>query len=247
MVVSELGDVQRDMLRDCMLPLYWHDRTAGQEPGQVLNSGTLTIARTPRRVLGITAAHVVRGYLADRSQRPLTLQLLNAGIDALEVIAISDRLDLATINVSDDNLNRCGKLISPISILEQGRHEPQEGRGIMFAGYPGIGRSQLSARLIEWGMFAVLGIARRVTEEQITWVAERDDAVEHPIIPTLPPNAELGGISGGPMVAWFEKYDGMLSYGSLVAIVSQANPNLENVVAKRIHYIADDGAIREPA
>lgn len=246
MVESELGDVQRDMLRDAMLPLYWHERIAGQEPGPILNSGTLTIARTSSRVLGLTAAHVVRGYLADKAQRMLTLQLLNAGIDDLDIIAISDRLDLATINLSDEHLRRCGKQISPISILEQGRHEPHEGRGIMFGGYPGIGRSRLSAREVEWGVFGALGIARRVTDEQITWVAERDDAVEHPNIPTLPPNAELGGISGGPMVAWFERHGGMLSYGSLVAIVSQANPNLENVVAKRIHYIADDGAIREP-
>ena len=247
MVVSELGDVQRNMLRDCMLPIYWHEKTATGQPNPVLNSGTLTIARTGTRVLGITAAHVARGYQDDKSRMSLTLQLMEAEIDDLDIISISDRLDLATIAVPDSILQQCGKPISPISILEQGRHEPEEGRGIMFAGYPGVVRAQVNPRLIDWGMFGAIGIARRVTDEQITWVAERAHAVEHPTIPTLPPNTELGGISGGPMVAWFEKHGGMLSYGSLVAIVSQASADLENVIAKRVHYIRDDGTIREPS
>lgn len=227
-----------------MLPIVWHRKVTSGTPNPIENSGTITVARTSERILGLTAAHVARGLQEAQQRDTLTVQLLNTEVEGLDLIAVSDRLDLATFVISDQTLKNCGKQISPISMLDN--HEPQEGRAIMLAGYPGLTRHPAPPQTINWGMFSALGIARRVTDEQITWLAERDFALPHPEIPDLPPQADLGGISGGPLVGWFEKATTGIAYGSLVAIISQANANLENIVAKRTHFIRADGSIREP-
>lgn len=245
LIASDLGDVYRGILRDCILPVCWHPRSSVDGPAPIQNSGTVTIAQTSERILGITAAHVVRGLQEAQASQPHTIQLLNAIIKQLDLIAVSDRLDLATFAIPEGLLATCGKPIVPISIIDDGRQEPQEGRGIMLAGYPGKNRVTTGQSSIDWGMFTGLGVARVVTEEQVTWVAEREFAERHPRLPDLPPNAELGGISGGPLIAWFENEAGTFTYCSLVAIISQANAQLENVIAKRIHFIRRDGSIRE--
>jgi hypothetical protein len=71
------------------------------------------------------------------------------------------------------------------------------------------------------------------------------DARSPDIITDLPPNHRLGGISGGPLIGWFET-PGHLAYYVLSGIISEAHQELENVVAVRADYICDDGSIAEP-
>ena len=94
---------------------------------------------------------------------------------------------------------------------------------------------------IEWGLFTVLGIAGRVSSEQISWMIEREANVPHPTIPEPPQNADLGGISGGPVIALLHRNG--LHFWGLSGIVSQASAELERVVAKRADYIGAEGKI----
>jgi hypothetical protein len=110
----------------------------------------------------------------------------------------------------------------------------------MLAGYPGRNRIQEKPFEVEWGLFTALGIARRVTNIQITWRVERDWGCGD-----LPVNYPLGGISGGPLIGWFETPNHLTEY-VFCGIVSEANSELENVVCTRADYIGDDGSIREP-
>jgi hypothetical protein len=64
---------------------------------------------------------------------------MNAPLN-LEVIDISDELDLATLVIDDKLLARIGKEIEPLSTWPP--RVPQEGRGILLAGYPAIDRLQ---------------------------------------------------------------------------------------------------------
>jgi hypothetical protein len=110
----------------------------------------------------------------------------------------------------------------------------------MLAGYPGRDRLQAGPFEVGWGIFRAIGIARRVTNIQITWRVERDWGSGD-----LPANYPLGGISGGPLIGTFETPN-YLSQHVLCGIITQAHSELENVVAIRADYICDDGAIREP-
>lgn len=192
--------------------------------------------------MGITAAHVVRKFEADAADGAVKLQVMNALIDNISIVAISDRLDIATIRLDEDILQRLGKPSTPVQIW-RGR-SPSEERGIMLAGYPGIERVTRHPRDVNFGLFTALGISRRVTDEQITWVPDRENNVGR--IPMPPPGYNTGGISGGPVIGWFESPNSIATYG-LVAIVSQASAELENIVCKRADFIRNDGTIRDLA
>jgi hypothetical protein len=235
---GELGEMYRGILSRSCAPIYWHQRRGSG--AEILNSGTVTFVRTPKRLAAITAAHVVRCYEKTHAVAtwPLHLQVMNAALN-LEVIDISDDFDLATLAIDDKLLSRIGKEVEPLSSWPP--RVPQEGRGILLAGYPAVDRLQPKSMELNWGLFTALCIARRVIRDQITWVAERSPDIKT----DLPPNHRLGGISGGPLIGLFESTS-YLTHHVLSGIISQAHQELENVIARRADLICEDGSIIRP-
>lgn len=164
---------------------------------------------------------------------------MNRAVD-LDVIDASEALDLATLRLPT-SLTELGKDIAPIS-LGRAHDEPTEGRGILLGGYPGSERI-VSPGQIDWGMFVAVGIARRVNYRQITWSPEREHHVGPAAMPILPPHQELGGISGGPLIAIFEKAGSLMSYQSLAGIIIEADADKELVIAQRTDSVRADGTI----
>lgn len=237
---GDLGDVYRNILRGCCAPVYWHRRAAAGTI-EISDNGTLTFVNTGERLIGLTAAHVVEGFDKSRAASDVTLQVMNVELDGgFDVIDIDTNLDIATISVDPCLLNSLGKAITPLEGWPP--LVPEEGRGIMLAGYPGIERLTLPGNAVSWGLFTAMGIARRVTSHQITWLLEREHGVPHPRIPDLPPKRALGGISGGPLIAWFETPT-HITYPRLGGIISQASAELEIVVARRADFIQTNGSI----
>lgn len=238
LLAGDLGDVYRNILRKSCVPIYWFDLE--QEDWRILHNGTLTLVQTEQRLLGVTAEHVVAAYLRDRKSMQVRLQFMNAPVEDLEVTDKSERLDIATIAITPDLLRQLGKDVMPLGGWPPSA--PEEGRGIMLAGFPDIERRETKNFEVNFGLFTAVGIARRVTDEQITWAVERDFMID----PQPPRGYELGGISGGPLIGWFETANHVVYY-RLSGIISQAHASLENIVAKRADFIRDDGTIREPA
>lgn len=241
LMAGDLGKEYRKMLMGCCAPIYWF-RT-DRLPLTIMHSGTLTLVRTPQRLLGVTAAHVMEAFFRDAQDGPMRLQIMDALIEAPRIIDASEKLDLATLALDDRQLSAMGKEIAPLSWWPP--QCPQESRGIMLAGYPGQDRQLVGPRAISYGLFTALGIARRVSDQQITWRVDRAFDEPTPGLQSLPPNYELGGISGGPLIAKFETKGG-LEYNCLAGIISQAHSGLENVVAKRAEFIGAAGVIRQP-
>jgi hypothetical protein len=236
---GKLGKVYRDILSRSCAPIYWHQRRGSR--AEILGNGTVTFVRTRRRLMAITAAHVVRRYEEAQSAAtyPLQLQLMNAAFN-MEVIDISDDLDLATLAIDDKLLSRIGKDVEPLSTWPP--RVPQEGRGILLAGYPGVDRLQPKPMEVNWGLFPALGVACRVLPDQITWVADRDA----PDIETdLPLEHWLGGISGGPLIGLFES-PSHLAYHVLSGVIIKVHQELEKVIARRADFVGEDGSIINP-
>lgn len=240
LLAGDLGNVYLDILMGCCVPIYWF--RLDKENPKILYNGTVTLLRTPKKLLGITAAHVLKGYEKDRQEQKVRLQLMDEGFDDLleRVIAVSNRLDIATFDFDEKLLKKMGKEIIPLTSWPP--QPPEEGRGIMLAGYPGFDRLEPKKLKANFGLFTAIGIARVVTNEQITWAIDREYFAHIPKVRELPPNQDLGGISGGPLISWFETPN-YVSYYKLSGIISEANATLENVVAKRADYINDDGTI----
>jgi hypothetical protein len=240
-VSGELGDAYRRVLSTSCAPICWFS-SLGVPDLANMHNGTVTIVQTPKRLMGITAAHVVLELQADLRSGPQTILLMNAQIPELKVIDLDEKLDLATFEIDDAVIKRMGKGITPLTVWPP--QPPMEGRGILMGGYPRIVRVTHSPTpaigAIEWGLFTVIGVAGPVSDEQISWRIARENNIKHPTIPDPPPNVDLGGISGGPVIGLFGTG---FHYWALAGIVSQASAQLEKVVAKRADYIREDGKI----
>lgn len=97
--------------------------------------------QTPERLLGITAAHVLRAFFADFERGGIRLHIWDAQVKDMRdrIICLNERLDIATFVVDQTLLKTVGKKIVPLANWPP--RPPQEGRGIMLAGYPAAERS----------------------------------------------------------------------------------------------------------
>lgn len=246
LLAGDLGDVYRGILASCCVPIYWF--SLGTKVVSILHNGTLTIVKTPTRLIGITAAHVLHQYEIDSKESKLRLQLSNEVADDFisRVIDFSDQLDVATLELDQDLVKRLG--CTPLGNWPP--RPPKEGRGIMIAGFPAVERTDSRNFEVRFGLFTALGIARTVTDKQITWLLEREFMLANDRIETPPPEYNLGGISGGPLVGWFES-DAFVAHYCLSGIVvehpnykgNQDVPVIERLIAIRADTITDSGKI----
>lgn len=246
LLAGDLGDVYRGILKDCCVPIYWF--RLDTKEFSIAHNGTLTIVQTPKRLLGVTAAHVVNQYLRDLKRRSHRLQLMNEVVDDLSerVIDVSDGLDIATVALDENLVKRLGR--TPLGVWPP--KPPQEGKGIMIAGYPAVERVKTKQFEVSFGLFTALGVARTVTDKQITWLLEREYQLANAKIPTPPPEYDLGGVSGGPLISWFES-ESFVSHYCLSGIVvehpdyknNKDMPVLERLIAIRADSIAESGKI----
>ena len=246
LLAGDLGDVYRRILAGCCVPVYWFN--LGTKDFAISHNGTLTIVRTPKALLGITAAHVFRQYERDSKNGPVRLQFMNEVIDDLggRLIDISDKLDLATFALDEDLVKRLGR--TPLGVWPP--RPPQEGKGIMISGFPAVERIESKNFEVNFGLFTALGVARTVTEKQITWLLEREFQLAKARVPAPPPEYDLGGISGGPLISWFES-PYFVSHYCLSGIViehpdyknSKNMQPIERLIAIRADSIAERGKI----
>lgn len=232
LIGGKLGTYYRHILMNSCSPLFWHGLDENDGERVIKHNGTVTFASVGEEVVGITAAHVVRGFEREPASSAPFLQIGDAAY-LLDVMAIDDKLDIATLRIPPAVIRDTGKSINAFPLPSFG-DVPQEGRGIMLAGYPGEDMQILASREASWGLFTALGVARRVYEDQITWSPEHSDNLPAEGISPLRPHKNLGGISGGPLLAMFDKPATGLQYIKLAGIVVQASATIENVVARRL-------------
>ncbi len=242
-----LAEVYRGILRDSCAPLFWY-RGRGQNRSN-LHNGTVTFLQTPKCLLGVTAAHVLRAYFRDAAEGGITLQLWDAELSDLEARVISlpppGTTDIATFRVDERMLRVLDKQITPLSSWPP--RAPQEGRGIMLAGYPGAERRE-GCFAIDFGLFTAIVIARTVSDRQITWLIDPGEQVQGAAVPPPPPHYGLGGISGGPLITWMESENYVASYalGGIISEhpdYSENDFSIERVVACRADLITTTGRV----
>lgn len=237
-LIGVIGAPTRQFIASCCVPIFWW--RGADAARTILANGTVTMVRTPKGVLGLTADHVVEECLNAFDGGGVCVQVADASAHDLRqrLIARSTELDLATFDMTGpvERLGWADK--SPLTSWPP--VPPEEGRGILIGGFPGLERLALGPRDVSFGLFTALAVARTVTDDQISCLFERDYMVETGDIPTMPENTDLGGISGGPLITTLESPGHIVSY-RLGGIVSEAHPALEKVFAKRVDIVGDDG------
>lgn len=236
---SGIDETLRGIAVGCCAPIFWWRTT----DGIVSNNGTITFLKTSTNVIGVTAAHVFRGYEGARDSEAIALQVGSVPVSDLgaRLIDISDRLDIATFDVSFLGDADMGRKLSPLGRRSAKDLSPEDA--IILCGLPGGRRFLEKNKDISWGPFFALGGIHSQNDCDIRYRVEREYLIKHQFIPQMPEGYELGGISGGPLIGCFDA-DTILNFG-IAGIISEASAQLEYIIATRTDFIKDDGSIAE--
>lgn len=226
--------------RHCTAPIFWYNPQA--PPGsRIINNGTMFFLRLPKALIGVTAEHVYQGYL-DAVNKNSTVRCRLHSLEFDFYSRLRDRskeLDLATFNIIEEDLSK----------LNQVAHTPpqnwppspiQEGKGIIFVGYPGIYREEKDMR-VYWTIYSAATVAQVVADDRIVVRFEREYQVSRRDKKAAPPNVWLGGLSGCPL---FGLWESPIVYLQIAGVGLEFNESLEIARFVPINYIQIDGRIK---
>ena len=227
----------RAIAKGSCVPFWWHGPTA-TGGYRVFHNGTLCLVDTGERQIGVTADHVFAGYLSDKQTNPEIVCQLGSTtcLPEKHLIDRSKTLDLATFDLSE-----------VVAAASGGRfHAPgswpastiQERDVLLLGGYPGGLRKerQVTAELpFQW--FA--GAATSVSSSNVS--LHLDLANRHqPLVPSGAINAELGGMSGGPV---FRVIANPIERLALVGFIYEYQASFELLLARPAECVLPNGRL----
>jgi hypothetical protein len=149
----------------------------------------------------------------------------------------SEDLDIATFKVTKPELSqlRASTLTIWPPVI------PEVNGSVAFAGFPGNDRSLVAPYELSFALCAGLMIANSVNQRSISCRFDREFLVETRGFPAPPPNYDIGGVSGGPLLTLVERNG--LQYLALGGVISQGSSELELFFASRADCILEDGTL----
>jgi hypothetical protein len=223
-------------------PFLWREKDERGDPK--IRNGTVFFV-SGERTFVVTADHVLEAYLEARGRFGSfsRCQLGNLRYDPEDrVIARNKELDVATFHITERE----------IALTHEGRFAmsfnpmmPQVGKGVFFAGFPGLARRQLSQHEIENGIFTALTVADNVSDRAISGHFDREYQVDKPGQHTAPQGYDIGGVSGAPLVTMVDSEN--LCYWRLGGVMTGFSTAFEIFYATRADFILPDGSLRDIA
>ena len=219
--------------------LSWHGLTS--EDSIVSSGGSAFLVRTPAGILGVTAGHVLDGFIAARRAREDIAATLGGLTFDLEerLIQRGSSVDIATFRVSESELSTVGfqplERAWPPSV-------PASNGIVLLAGWPGhervVGQRVTGGLYIGWGSAGVSNL-------QLTIRVDHEKGPFSPIpgVPLPPPGFQFGGISGGPVMLIDASDDGRGIKWRVAGVIAEGKPDYDYIVATRADVIHDDGRI----
>jgi hypothetical protein len=223
-----LGAYQTWAQRLC-IPVFWRDAT------RQMHNGTITLVRTPSHVLGITNAHVADGLADCTYELGTGCQIGGAHLDPSRLIARHPTMDLATFRLSDVILAPAGG--DPATVSTWPPKPPTEGDVVMYGGYPAMYRQELSGN-VDFMFACFAGKVASASDSHVGMVLEIERSES--ISPSrIPPNADLGGWSGGPVFRVVDSNG--IERLELAAIIYEYSAPSEIAFAHPLSSLAPDG------
>jgi hypothetical protein len=229
----------RNAAASYVAPLVWGMVSPDGTP-RVLHNGSAFFLRVSGPTLLVTAAHVIRQLEADRAAHGLGVrsQVGEIGFEPLPgLVDIDDSLDVATIRVSDDLPARVKKWVYQRPAEKWPPPPPMQGRGLFFAGFPGLFRTEPEADTLAFGLYGALLTATSVTDSDIVSQLDRDYVEPLPGFDPPPANVWLGGMSGAP--GWTLTQVGW----RLAGVLHEYSQNYELFYFRPAHRIRSDGSL----
>jgi hypothetical protein len=206
-MASGLGEAELRCITSITAPLFWVDKQ-GEKEFKARN-GSVFFLDAGEGSFAVTAAHVIQGWRDDcRSENIVTLQVGDLPVDfdgAHAIIASHAAMDIATFRITKREVESLGKTVLTGYQKAWPPRPPDQGKGLYFSGFLGVGRLWMSAREISFGAAPGSGVASSDSEIDVSSQIERENLIAVLGGGVPPENYDFGGISGGPMVAVVEQ------------------------------------------
>ncbi len=242
LIKAGYGTVLRNQAVGCTSPIFWSDMNK-DSGSRIAANGTMFFMRFTDKLIGITAAHVYQGYVDASIANPnLRCILYDTEFNITErIIDHSTELDIATFELSEEELQQMGGRFPHEPYQDWPPSTLQEGRGVVFAGYPGVYREEEDWN-VSWSPYSALAITSVVAEDRIMVQFEREFMVPEDGKALPSSNLWLGGMSGGPL---FGLWESPVLYINIAGVVVDFNENLEIARFCPINHIRQDGTIAQ--
>lgn len=222
-------------------PIFWGQPSSSDTP-EIASSGSMFFLQCGERPFAVTANHVYQGYWLRKEREPdLICQVGNISFVPEERLIDRDAtLDIATFRLEEREVQIDSKQIHKPRASEWPPRPPQKGRGVFFAGFPGVCRQRIGGNRVRFGCYAALLTATTVDDEKIVCHLEREGMADD-FGTGLPPQQQwLGGLSGAPL---WTLVQGDIVYWRLGGIIVEYNREFELICARRFDRITPDGTL----
>ncbi len=136
---------------------------------------------------------------------------------AARLVARDKKRDVATFSIRPDELTKLG--VSMITTWPP--RIPDQGKGVVFAGFPGHERLRVGPSELSFAIFPGFAVATAINDRHITIQLEREYMVETKGFKPTPEGFDFGGMSGGPMLTVLENNG--LSWWALGGVISDGS------------------------
>jgi hypothetical protein len=231
--IRTLLGVYQSWAKSLCAPLFWRD------VNQQMHNATMTFVRTHSDVLGITNVHVAESFADCTDESGRICQLGGARLDPARFIARHPSMDLASFRLSDIILAQAEHLerLDPATVPTWPPAPPTEGDVVMFGGYPGIYREE-SADNIDSIFTWFAGKVASASDKNVAMVLEI--ATSKSLTSSrVPPHADLGGWSGGPVFTVVDSNG--IERLELSAIIYEYSATSEIAFAHPLSQLTEDG------
>jgi hypothetical protein len=249
-----LGEAELKLVASFCAPIYWVKARLSHGT-LVTDNGTAYFLDAGNGVFGVTACHVVHGWMRDRQKGagPLCLATKGGPIEldwSARVIASHSAIDIATFRISAEEVAALGVTVLTGSQKTWPPKPPQKNRGIYYCGYPKIETMQIGRDALSLGCVRGSGVASSVNDRDIVTLFDRSCWLPDPVHGAPAENYNFAGISGGLMLTVVEgtlrswALSGTIWEGpSTSKVPGEAIEGFEVVRARRAHFIKPTGEL----
>ena len=241
-----LGGKVRAFAAKCVTPLFWC--IPDNQGNPTVKNGTMFFLDAGEGPFAVTASHVYEAFLADKARYgPAVCRLSNFDFDLSDhLIDFQDNRpnypDIATFRVSKNAMHRLGRFILGGRQRAWPPTPPDEGTGVLFAGFPRRDRCFKSPRDIDWGIYSEALRAMSVTDRDIYCRFEGAHFRDPPRAdPSVSRDHDLSGMSGAPLIALDDGKESPT--WRLTGVIYKQLPGFRMIRAVRADYISPAGEL----
>lgn len=250
-----LGDYELKNIATFCAPIYW---VIGRNPDRtpISRNGTVFFLDAGEGVFGVTACHVIHGFIRDRKVGAGPLCIATNG-DPMQIdwdarrIDEHSAIDIATFRVTPDEVRQLGKV--PLTGYQKTwpPKPPAKNCGLYYCGYPSAGTNPLSPGALSFGAVRGSGVATSINDRDVVTLFERHYWIAESGQDIPPENFDYGGISGGLMLTVIQtarirswSLAGTIYEGpSTSEALGEAIAGFEVLRARRAHFLYPNGTL----